>query len=367
MRYSFTNDEKNLLYFFLFAIFVGAGLSMADSPASELVRTSGRMHPPSKFPDERAGRRAGTRRKRTVSTPLRGGTGILGSQKADKVEGKGGELREPLAEGNVPLDINTATEGAISTLPGIGPVRAAAIVRTRTASGRFGTLDDLLKVRGIGKKILSGLEGYILLPRGGSSSEQATKPSGPARSLIVEEGRQANPVNGGAGNGLPSFGGENDTGVRLRGSGRRRDTVLKRMDVNSATREELEKVKGIGPVLAERIVSHRNRRGPFGNLSELSRIKGIKRHKAADLRKVLFVAGASPGTKEGPNGGTGAVLAGFESPSKGSGPGRFAGSGVSGAGQAVSSDPQKAKFARTARPWLDGYRMIPRVWPDLFR
>lgn len=53
------------------------------------------------------------------------------------------------------LDINSATaEQIASGLKGVGLKKAQAIVAFRDKQGSFKSLDDLLKVKGIGKKLL---------------------------------------------------------------------------------------------------------------------------------------------------------------------------------------------------------------------
>ncbi len=60
-----------------------------------------------------------------------------------------------------PLDVNTATVEELDGLPGIGPATAAAIVAHRESNGPFGSVDDLLEVRGIGPAKLSALVGLV--------------------------------------------------------------------------------------------------------------------------------------------------------------------------------------------------------------
>jgi len=48
-----------------------------------------------------------------------------------------------------------------------------------------------------------------------------------------------------------------------------------RIDLDRATPEEIEKLPGIGPALAKRIVADRESRGPFGCLAALDSVKGI--------------------------------------------------------------------------------------------
>ena len=54
------------------------------------------------------------------------------------------------ADGQV--DLNTGTAKELQQLPGIGKGLAKRIVDYRTANGPFKTVEDLIKVKGIGKK-----------------------------------------------------------------------------------------------------------------------------------------------------------------------------------------------------------------------
>ncbi|MBA2444867.1 MAG: ComEA family DNA-binding protein [Nocardioidaceae bacterium] len=54
----------------------------------------------------------------------------------------------------VMVDLNTATAEQLDTLPGIGPVTAAAILAWRAENGAFSTVDELLEVSGIGDATL---------------------------------------------------------------------------------------------------------------------------------------------------------------------------------------------------------------------
>ncbi|HKA86461.1 MAG TPA: helix-hairpin-helix domain-containing protein [Haliangiales bacterium] len=61
----------------------------------------------------------------------------------------------------VPVNVNTATEADLIRLPFIGPAKAAAILARRQKVGSFKRLEDMLHVRGIGKKTLARLRPYI--------------------------------------------------------------------------------------------------------------------------------------------------------------------------------------------------------------
>jgi len=48
-----------------------------------------------------------------------------------------------------------------------------------------------------------------------------------------------------------------------------------RIDVNSATVAELERLPRVGPALAQRIIEHRKRHGPFQSAEDLRHVRGI--------------------------------------------------------------------------------------------
>lgn len=68
----------------------------------------------------------------------------------------------PLLTGDAQtIDVNTATEQQLDTLPGVGPSTAHAIVAYRLAHGPFARVEDLLNVRGIGPAKLEALLGLV--------------------------------------------------------------------------------------------------------------------------------------------------------------------------------------------------------------
>ncbi len=59
------------------------------------------------------------------------------------------------------VDINTAGVEELATLPGVGPALAARIVEFREKNGPFESVDDLLKVRGVGEKSLERFRSLV--------------------------------------------------------------------------------------------------------------------------------------------------------------------------------------------------------------
>lgn len=61
------------------------------------------------------------------------------------------------------VNLNTATEAELESLPGIGPVTAQSILEWREANGRFTSVEELLEVDGIGDATLADLAPYVTL------------------------------------------------------------------------------------------------------------------------------------------------------------------------------------------------------------
>lgn len=62
-----------------------------------------------------------------------------------------------------PLNLNTATQEELESLPGIGPSKAADILAFREENGPFATLEDLANVTGIGEATIENLCDYLFV------------------------------------------------------------------------------------------------------------------------------------------------------------------------------------------------------------
>lgn len=75
----------------------------------------------------------------------------------------GSEQAAQAAAAPAPVSINTASAEELQALPGIGEVKAQAIVDYRQENGAFESLEDLKQVPGIGNATFDGLESLIKL------------------------------------------------------------------------------------------------------------------------------------------------------------------------------------------------------------
>ncbi|MCE9605266.1 MAG: helix-hairpin-helix domain-containing protein [Planctomycetia bacterium] len=59
------------------------------------------------------------------------------------------------------VDINTADVAELGELPQVGPMLARRLIEHRERNGRFRSFDDLLQVKGIGRKTLEVLRPHV--------------------------------------------------------------------------------------------------------------------------------------------------------------------------------------------------------------
>jgi comEA protein len=75
-----------------------------------------------------------------------------------------------------PININTANSDELQQVPGIGPVTADKILQMRKSYGAFKSVDDLLSIRGIGKKRLEKMRKYLTVSKSASLNKPVTCP-----------------------------------------------------------------------------------------------------------------------------------------------------------------------------------------------
>lgn len=65
------------------------------------------------------------------------------------------------ATNSTTVNINQADEAALTTIPGVGPAKAQAIIAYRNEQGKFSAIEDIKKVTGIGDKTFERLAPFI--------------------------------------------------------------------------------------------------------------------------------------------------------------------------------------------------------------
>ena len=124
---------------------------------------------------------------------------------------------------------------------------------------------------------------------GGASAEADTQQLNLARVLTDGEQIRVPRIGEVLPDTAPQPGGDAASGARTApgksGGGGASGTI----NINTASASELEKLPGIGPALAQRIVEHRDSHGPFASVDALTDVPGIGKAKLEGLREQATV------------------------------------------------------------------------------
>lgn len=73
-----------------------------------------------------------------------------------------------------------------------------------------------------------------------------------------------------------------------------------KIDINAASLEQLEAVKGVGHDIAQNILTYKKDHGAFKTFDDLGKVKGVGKVRLEALRETFIVA-SSPSTGETPS------------------------------------------------------------------
>jgi competence protein ComEA len=166
------------------------------------------------------------------------------------------------------VDLNRADRAELEQLPGVGPKLATAIESHRRDRGAFQSVDDLRSVPGLGPVTVDRLRllvrvdppaavvpvaaGDPELPyRARAQAPAAPKADLPARPPAVRKVQPGDPP----------------------------------IDLNAASAAELQRLPGVGPVMAGAIAAGR----PFRHVNDLDRVRGIGPKTLDKLRPFVVV------------------------------------------------------------------------------
>lgn len=78
------------------------------------------------------------------------------------MSGTGGQVGGPgKGSSDGKININTADEKSMESIPGVGPATAKKIVDYRTKQGKFASIEDIKNVSGIGDKKFESMKDFI--------------------------------------------------------------------------------------------------------------------------------------------------------------------------------------------------------------
>jgi competence ComEA-like helix-hairpin-helix protein len=133
------------------------------------------------------------------------------------------------------LDLNTAVLADLLLLPGVGETTAGRILSLRDSLGNVSSLNDLLSVSGLTSRDIERIAPFT-----------------------VQEIRRI-------------------------------EVTPKKVNINTATAEELCTLPGIGPGIAGDIIEYRTQHGPFSSEDDLTNVRGIGRVKFEKVKDLVTV------------------------------------------------------------------------------
>jgi competence protein ComEA len=170
---------------------------------------------------------------------------------------KGAKAAKPAP--GAPVDLNTADQKALESLPGVGPALAKRIMEARPVQ----SLDELAKVKGMSKTKVAALKDKVTFGPAAPAAAPAAQPAPMTPAAPAAAKPMAAPAGAAK---TPAAPGAKEKAEKPKLA------PGEKININTATEEELDKLPEIGPVKAKAIIEGR----PYKTPEDIMKVKGIK-------------------------------------------------------------------------------------------
>jgi competence protein ComEA len=168
--------------------------------------------------------------------------------------------KPPAPAPGTPVDLNTADLKTLEALPGVGPTLAKRIMEARPIK----SLDELSKVKGMSKTKVAALKDKVTFgPAAPATPAAQPAPAAPAAKAAPAASKPM-PAQEGAAKPQPAAAKGKAEAPKL--------APGEKININTATLEELDKLPDVGPVKAKAIIEGR----PYKTPEDIMKVKGIK-------------------------------------------------------------------------------------------
>lgn len=212
------------------------------------------------------------------------------------------------------VNLNTADEKTIAAAKGVGEKLAKELVKNRP----YRTWEDVSKVKGVGSgKKLDSLKSVLKLSEGVGAAAAKEEPAPSEKGTKKKSSSKGGEGSAAAsGAGAAAGGGASAGGAAAGGTAESSAATGKapaasspsspskksspsssasklapgtKININTATKEELDALPEIGPVKAQAIVDYRNANGKFAAPEDVMKVPGIKEGTYAKIKDYIVV------------------------------------------------------------------------------
>ncbi|HTP06278.1 MAG TPA: helix-hairpin-helix domain-containing protein [Nitrospirota bacterium] len=157
------------------------------------------------------------------------------------------------------IDLNSADQKTLESLPGVGKSTAKAIIAGRP----YKSIDDLKSVKGMSDKKINAIKDKVTI--GAAAAAPAVMPS------AAEMSEKAS----------------SETKAATEKAQKTKSKLApgQLVNINTATKEELDALPGIGPTKAQAIIDGR----PYNTTEDIMKVKGIKQKTYDKIKDMITV------------------------------------------------------------------------------